>query len=174
MNKLQAVLSFIRNNHDSLLEVNVSGKKVHYDICVPIEVTRNFFRGSVIAQAVSRWLPIAAARVRSKVKLCGISGGQSGSGAGFLRLLRFPLPVLIPLTASHSSSISGAGTIGQLVADVPSGLSLTPNQKTNKQKNQTLFWKEFITYNRPAIWNNYYAIKFLICIEELHKRSLYK
>jgi hypothetical protein len=28
----------------------------------------------------------------------------------------------------------GAGTRGQLVADVPSGLSLTPPQKTKKQK----------------------------------------
>jgi hypothetical protein len=30
---------------------------------------------------------------------------------------------------------SGAGTIGQLVADVPSGLSLTPTQETKKKKN---------------------------------------
>jgi hypothetical protein len=29
---------------------------------------------------------------------------------------------------------SGAGTIGQLVADVPSGLSLTPPQETKKKK----------------------------------------
>jgi hypothetical protein len=28
---------------------------------------------------------------------------------------------------------SGAGTIGQLVADVPSGLSLTPSQETKKK-----------------------------------------
>jgi hypothetical protein len=68
-------------------------------------------RGRVIAQAVSRRLPTAAARVRSHVKSCGICGGQSGTGAGFLRVLRFPLPFLIPPTAPHSSS--GAGTIGQ-------------------------------------------------------------
>jgi hypothetical protein len=58
-----------------------------------------------------------------------ICGGQSGTRAGVLRVLRFPLPILIPLTAPHSS---GAGTIGQLVADVPSGLSLTPPQETKK------------------------------------------
>jgi hypothetical protein len=52
----------------------------------------NRVTGHAIAQAVSRWLPKAAARVRS----CGICGGQSGNGAGFLRVLRFPLPVLIP------------------------------------------------------------------------------
>jgi hypothetical protein len=61
--------------------------------------------GSSIAQAVSRRLPTAAARVRSKFRSCGISGGLSGTGAGFLRVLRFPLPILIPPTAPHSSSI---------------------------------------------------------------------
>jgi hypothetical protein len=56
-------------------------------------------RGRAIAQAVSRWLPTAAARVRSQVRSCGICGGQSGSGAGFLRVLQFPLPILILPTA---------------------------------------------------------------------------
>jgi hypothetical protein len=55
--------------------------------------------GRAIAQAVSRWLHTAAARVRSQVRSCGICGGQCGTGAGFLRVLRFPLPILIPLTA---------------------------------------------------------------------------
>jgi hypothetical protein len=45
--------------------------------------------GRAIAQAVSRRLPTAAARVRDQVRLCGICGGQSGTGAGFLRVLRF-------------------------------------------------------------------------------------
>jgi hypothetical protein len=39
--------------------------------------------GRALAQAVSRWLPTAAARVRSRVWSSGISGGQSGAGAGF-------------------------------------------------------------------------------------------
>jgi hypothetical protein len=51
-------------------------------------------------------LPTAAVRVLSHVKSCGICGGQSGGGAGFLRVLRFPLPILIPPTAPHSSSIN--------------------------------------------------------------------
>jgi hypothetical protein len=54
--------------------------------------------GRAIVQAVSRWYPTAAARVRSQVRSCGICGGQSGIGAGFLRVIRFPLPILIPPT----------------------------------------------------------------------------
>jgi hypothetical protein len=46
--------------------------------------------------AISRRLPIAG-------RSCGICGAQSGTGAGFLLVLRFPLP-LIPSTAPRSSS----------------------------------------------------------------------
>jgi hypothetical protein len=49
---------------------------------------------------------------------CGGLTGQSGIGASFL------VPILILPTAPQSSS--AAGTIGQIVIDVPSGLSLTP------------------------------------------------
>jgi hypothetical protein len=67
-------------------------------------VTYIFIKGRAIAQVVSCRLPIAAAWVRAQVRSCGIYGGQSGSGAGFLRVLRFSLPILIPPTAPHSSS----------------------------------------------------------------------
>jgi hypothetical protein len=53
------------------------------------------------------WLPTAAARVRSQMKSCGICGGQSEAGAGFLRVLRFPLRILIPPIVPHSSTIRG-------------------------------------------------------------------
>jgi hypothetical protein len=36
-----------------------------------------------MAQAVSRRPPIVEARVRSRVNLCGICGGQSDTGTGF-------------------------------------------------------------------------------------------
>jgi hypothetical protein len=40
--------------------------------------------GRAIAQAVSRRLPTAAARVRARASLCGICGEQSGIRACFL------------------------------------------------------------------------------------------
>jgi hypothetical protein len=52
-------------------------------------------------EAVSRWLPTSAARVRARVWSSVSYGGQSGAGAGFLRVLRFPLPIFIP---PHSPS----------------------------------------------------------------------
>jgi hypothetical protein len=87
----------------------------------------NFCVGRAIAQAVSRWLPITATQIRAQVRSRGICGGQSGIGAGFLRLLRFPLPISIPLIAAQSPpSITWGGHSRPVVAAVPSGLSLTP------------------------------------------------
>jgi hypothetical protein len=59
---------------------------------------------AVIRQLVAGF-PTAVARVRAQVRSCGICGRQSSTGAGFLRVLRFPLSILIPPTAQHSSSI---------------------------------------------------------------------
>jgi hypothetical protein len=71
-----------------------------------------YSEGRAIPQAVSRWLPTAAARVRAEVWSSGIYGGQSGAVAGFLRVFRFPLPMFIPPNSLPSQS-PGAGTIGQ-------------------------------------------------------------
>jgi hypothetical protein len=56
-------------------------------------------RGRAIAQAVSPRRPGFDPRS------CGICGGRSGTGAGFLRVLRFALPILIPPSTPHSSPI---------------------------------------------------------------------
>jgi hypothetical protein len=65
-----------------------------------------------IAQTVSRWLPTAPALVRARVWSSGIYGGQSGAGAGFLRVVRFPMSIFIPQN-SPSSQSPGTSTVGQ-------------------------------------------------------------
>jgi hypothetical protein len=62
--------------------------------------------GRAIAQAVSRWLPTAAARVRTPYLASGICGEQSGVGAGFLRVFWFSLPKpFIPPTSPASPPV---------------------------------------------------------------------
>jgi hypothetical protein len=65
---------------------------------VTLSVTILF--GRVITQEVSNRLLTAAVWVRTQVRSCGICGGQIGTVAGFLRIFRFPLSVLIPPTAA--------------------------------------------------------------------------
>jgi hypothetical protein len=81
------------------------------------------FPGRAIAHEVSRQLPTAAAWVRARVRSCRICGGQSGTVAGFFRVLWFALPIRIP--PIHHYLLSGTSIIGQTVAALPSGLSLT-------------------------------------------------
>jgi hypothetical protein len=69
------------------------------------EVASKRLAGGAVTQALSRRFPTAAARVRAHVSSCGLCGGQSVTGAGFLQVILFPLPILIPPTALHSSSI---------------------------------------------------------------------
>jgi hypothetical protein len=56
------------------------------------------------SSAVSRRLPTAAARVIARVRSCGIWSVQRSTGAGFLRVLRFPLPSISPIPWHSSSS----------------------------------------------------------------------
>jgi hypothetical protein len=81
--------------------------KTHAVNFIPV---RDITEGRAVTEAVSRRLPNAAARVQARVRSCGICGGQGGTGTGFLRVFRFPLPN-IPLTA---------GTMGQIEAFVVS------------------------------------------------------
>jgi hypothetical protein len=59
-----------------------------------------FSLGRTIAEAVSRWLPASAARVRARVWQVGFVVVKMASGTGF----RFPLPKpFIPPTSPSSS-----------------------------------------------------------------------
>jgi hypothetical protein len=49
--------------------------------------------------------------VRYQVRSCGICGRESGIGMRFLRMLPFPLPILILTAAPHSSMTSSDVTV---------------------------------------------------------------
>jgi hypothetical protein len=83
-------------------------QETHSEVIQPGKISNLRTTGRAIAQAFSRWLRTAAARVLSS----GICGRQSGSVAGFLRVFRFPLSIFIPPN-SPSSQSPEAGTIGQ-------------------------------------------------------------
>jgi hypothetical protein len=94
-------------------------------------VTSNF--GSSIAQAVSRRLPKSRPGFESRSRdvrsvVDKVTLGQVLSEYfGFL--CQFSLHRLLHI---HHHLSSMVGTIGQLIADVPSGLSLTPHQETKR------------------------------------------
>jgi hypothetical protein len=116
------------------------------------------WKGRAIAQAVSHWLPTAAAWVRARGWSCGICAGQSGAGAGFLRVLRFPLPIFIPPTAPQSSPsiIWGLYNRPEVVA-VPR--DLVPPHKIKKSRER---WMENVQYQQwwlpDADWTNYHHV----------------
>jgi hypothetical protein len=84
------------------------------------------------AEAVSRRLPTRRPGFDPRWGRVGFVVDEVALRQVFLRVLRFSLPIVILPTAPRSSS--GAGTIGQIVAEVPSGLSLTALQETRKKK----------------------------------------
>jgi hypothetical protein len=92
----------------------------------------NFQAGRAIAQAVSRLLHTATARVRAHVRSCGVFGGQSGTGEGFLLVFRFPLPILIPLTAPHSKYAIRGWCNRPVSGRRTKWVSLAPSQETKK------------------------------------------
>jgi hypothetical protein len=114
------------------------------------------WKGRAIAQAVSRWLPTAAARVRSRVWLSGICGGQSGAGAGFLRVLRFSLAIFnSPIAPQSPSPIIWGWYNRAEVAAVPCGLSLTPpsNKKKVGKMTDKFKYRKIQNFNTPVVTN---------------------
>jgi hypothetical protein len=78
------------------------------------------------SHAVSRW-------VSRRHRSCKYPiAKRSGTRAGFLRVLQFPLQFSFHQLLHNHHLTFGAGTICQIVADAPSGLSLTPPHETNK------------------------------------------
>jgi hypothetical protein len=101
-------------------------------------------KGRAIAQAVSSRLSTVAARTRAQDRSCGILWGTKW------RWGLFSSSSSVSPANSHSTDYSthhhhhqssGAGTMCQIMADVRSGLSLTPPQKKTKRKKLTK-WKQ--------------------------------
>jgi hypothetical protein len=85
---------------------------------------------------VSYRLLTAGARIRYHVRSCGFVVGKVAFGQVFSGYFGVPCQFSFHrLLVVHHHLSSGAGTIGQTVAAVPSGLSLIPLQETKKTQN---------------------------------------
>jgi hypothetical protein len=85
--------------------------------------------GRAIAQAVSRRLPTAAARVRARSAHVGFVVDTVVVGQVFYEYFGFSCQFSFHRWLHIHHLSSGAATVGQTVAAVPSGLSLTPREK---------------------------------------------
>jgi hypothetical protein len=93
-----------------------------------------------IAQAVSRRIPRRRTRFEPRSGHVGFVVDKVALGRVFSEYFGFPCQFSFHrLLHTHQLS-SGAGTTGQLVADVPSGLSLTPPRETKKKITSKLYW----------------------------------
>jgi hypothetical protein len=87
-----------------------------------------------LGRVVSCRLPTAVAQVRIQVRSYGICGGQSGTGGQvFSEYFSFPCHSFHQLLHTHHHPPSGAGTVGQIEADIPSGLGYTLHQDNEKK-----------------------------------------
>jgi hypothetical protein len=93
-----------------------------------ITVFIRMYDGRILSQSNSS---IAQETSRPFTSLDSIQGQVNGTGAGFIRVFRFSVPIVTPPTAPHASSslLSGASTLDQIVTGIRSGLSLTPPQE---------------------------------------------
>jgi hypothetical protein len=148
----RCVMAILLNPFTSDRHVNAHTQVTYFTVSL---------RGRAIAQAVSHWLPTVAAQVQAWVWSCGICDGQNGAGAGFLRVLRFPLPICIPPTAPQSPpSVIWGWYNRPVVAAVPSGLSLLQchlagNKRMNLKyqcKNPKVYIVTFLLVYFLTIW----------------------
>jgi hypothetical protein len=83
------------------------------------------------SSGVSSRLPTGSASVQSHIMSCRVFGGQWSTVHVFLEYFDFPCQFLFPqMLRTHLSS--GAGSIDELMIDVPSEFSLTPRHGTKK------------------------------------------
>jgi hypothetical protein len=75
-----------------------------------------------------------AARVRARVGSCGICGEKSYTGAGFLRLLQFPLPIRILPIALQLSSCIIRGWFNRPISDGRTKWTQSHRMRKNKKK----------------------------------------
>jgi hypothetical protein len=106
--------------------------------------------GHVITQAVSSRLTATAVWVQCQIRSCGLFGRTKWHWG------RFAPSTSVSLDNSHSILSPGAGTISQLVVDVPNGLSYPTPRK--QQKNLPTYYYVFmvpclkITRFRLDVW----------------------
>jgi hypothetical protein len=93
-------------------------------------MAQNILKGLAVAQAVSRWFPITAARVRVGAA-CGICGGQNGIGAGFSEYFGFSCQSFHQFLYHHNHPGLHNRPIGGRIAEWTQ-LDSTPNY-TNKK-----------------------------------------
>jgi hypothetical protein len=84
------------------------------------------FLGRAIAQAVSRRIPTSVPGFEPRSGHVGFVVDKVALGQVFSEYFGFPCKFSFHRLLHIHHLSSGAGTIGQLVADVGSGLSLTP------------------------------------------------
>jgi hypothetical protein len=83
------------------------------------------------ASSESRWLPTAAARVRARSGKVGFVD-KVALGQVFSEYFGVSCQFSFHRLLHNNHLSSEGGTMGHLVVDVPSGLSLTPPQETKK------------------------------------------
>jgi hypothetical protein len=131
--------------------VNTSHKHedAQYDyikICI-FFVTNFKTAGRALTQAVSSRLPTAASRVRAQ-EMEGFVVGKAALGPVFFEYFGFPCQSFHRLLYIHHLS-SGAGTIGQLVAYVPTGL-ISPHLKKHNHLQNLLSTSAFLIIHKCA------------------------